>query len=161
MRKKQATPNATAAGRDAGRVATQRDAYLSILSAAEVLQRQVVELLKMSDLSLAQYNVLRVLRGAGAPGLACGEVGSRLIRHDPDITRLVDRLEKRGLIERTRDTRDRRVVLGRITQKGLALLADIDDPMDALHERQLGHIPQARLSDLTSLLQEARDKAGA
>ena len=159
MKKKQAPSGVTSAGRDAARVATQRDAYLSILSTAEVLQRQVVELLKRSDLSLPQYNVLRILRGAGAAGLACGEVGSRLIRHDPDITRLVDRLEKRGLLERTRDARDRRVVLGRITPKGLALLAELDDPLDALHEQQLGHIAQGRLSDLTALLQEARDRA--
>jgi DNA-binding MarR family transcriptional regulator len=138
------------------RAAVNRDAYLSILQAAETLQRQVVELLKRSDLSLAQYNVLRILRGAGPAGASCGAIGERLIRHDPDITRLVDRLEKRGLIERTRDARDRRIVRTRISAAGLALLAELDEPMDALHDRQLGHIGEGRLTELTTLLQDAR-----
>jgi len=138
------------------RAAARRDAYLSILHAAEALQRQVTELLKTADLSLAQYNVLRILRGAAPGELACGEIGERLIRFDPDITRLVDRLDRRGLIERMRDTRDRRVVKTRITRKGLELLATLDDPMDQLHERQLGYLSEGALTGLTSLLQEAR-----
>ena len=140
----------------AARTATQRDAYLAILQAAEALQRQFAELLKAHDLSLAQYNVMRVLRGAGAAGLACGEVAGRLIRHDPDMTRLLDRLEKRKLTERTREPRDRRVVRTRLTSAGETLLAELDGPVDALHERQFGHIEESKLLALTALLEEAR-----
>jgi DNA-binding MarR family transcriptional regulator len=144
-------------GRSARTVA-QYDAYLAILHAAETLQRQLTELLRESDLSLAQYNVLRILRGAGSTGLACGEVAGRMIRHDPDMTRLLDRLEKRHLTERTREPKDRRVVRTRITQAGLTLLADLDEPIDALHERQLGHLSPDRLADLTAVLHDTRER---
>jgi DNA-binding MarR family transcriptional regulator len=72
------------------------------------------------------------------------------------MTRMLDRLERRGLTERTRDARDRRVVRTRITPKGLGLLVELDDPVDALHERQFGHIREDRLVELTGLLEEAR-----
>ena len=104
------------------------------------LERESVELLKTADLSPAQYNVLRILRGAGPEGATCGDVTSKLVKHDPDVTRLLDRLERRELIVRTREVSDRRVVRTRITKAGLALLAELDDPVDALHERQLGHL---------------------
>lgn len=133
-------------------------AYLSIVQAAEEIQRGMAELLKTRDLSLAQYNVLRILRGAGSDGATCSSVGNNLIQHDPDVTRLIDRLEKRGLVERERDTKDRRVVRGRITKAGVALLAELDDPVDELHARQLGHIGSKRLADLVALLDEARAK---
>jgi DNA-binding MarR family transcriptional regulator len=141
--------------RRSARTTVQYEAYAAILHAAEALQRDFVDLLKQSDLSLAQYNVLRVLRGGGPEGLACGEVADRLVRHDPDMTRLLDRLEKRGLTERTRQASDRRVVRTRITAKGLTLLGGLDAPVDALHERQFGHIAERRLVDLAELLQEA------
>lgn len=140
------------------RTAALRDAYITILRTAEALQRQLAELLRPVDLSMAQFNVLRILRGAGAAGLSCGEVSERLIRYDPDITRLLDRLEARGLTERTRDARDRRVVLSRITSKGLALLADLDAPVDRLHEAQVGHIDDGRLAALTEVLQEVHER---
>jgi DNA-binding MarR family transcriptional regulator len=138
------------------RAQAQSDAYLGILRAAEELQRGFVELFKQADLSFAQYNVLRVLRGAGPAGLACGEVAGRLIRHDPDMTRLLDRLERRGLTERTREPHDRRVVRTRITPKGLALIASLDAPVDALHERQFGHLSLAELGELAARLERAR-----
>jgi DNA-binding MarR family transcriptional regulator len=133
-------------------------AFLSIVQVAEQLQRGMAELLKSQDLSLAQYNVLRILRGSGPEGATCGDVSTNLIRHDPDVTRLMDRLDKRGLIDRARDTKDRRVVRTRITKAGAALLADLDEPVDALHARQLGHVTAKRLSDLVSVLDETRDK---
>jgi DNA-binding MarR family transcriptional regulator len=137
------------------KVNAQFEAYAAVLKAAEDLQRGFVELLKTHDLSPSQYNVLRVLRGAGPAGLTCGEVGDRLVRHDPDITRLVDRLERRGLVERTRERADRRVVRTHITKAGLVLLAELDAPVDALHDRQLGHLSAKRLHQLSALLQEA------
>ena len=133
-------------------------AFLSIVQAAEEMQRGVAELLKTRDLSLAQYNVLRILRGAGPEGATCGTVSDNLVRHDPDVTRLMDRLDKRGLIERARDTKDRRVVRTHLTKAGMALLAELDDPVDELHARQLGHVGSKRLADLVALLDEARAK---
>jgi DNA-binding MarR family transcriptional regulator len=119
------------------------------------MQRGVTELLKKAHLTTAQYNVLRVLRGAGADGLACGQVGERLIRHDPDVTRLVDRLARRGFVVRARERTDRRVVRTRITERGLELLASLDGPIDALHEEQLGYMSESQLSELSSLLAKA------
>lgn len=134
----------------------QADAYLAVVRIAEDLQRGFNELFKASDLSFAQYNVLRILRGAGPDGLTCGGVSERLVQHDPDVTRLLDRLEKRSLIERHRDQKDRRVVRTAITDTGLALLAELDAPVDAVHEQQLGHLSEARLKELTTLLEEVR-----
>ena len=142
------------------RTQTQFEAFSALLAAAGQLERELVEVLKHAGLSLAQYNVLRILRGAGAAGLACGQIGGRLIRHDPDVTRLTDRLEKSGLLERTREAADRRIVRTRITAAGLALLADLDEPVDQLHERQLGHMSDPRLASLKRLLQEACSRAG-
>lgn len=134
----------------------QADAYLAVVRTAEDMQRGFTELLKASELSFAQYNVLRILRGAGADGLTCGGVSERLVQHDPDVTRLLDRLEKRTLIERHRDQKDRRVVRIAITDAGLALLAQLDEPMDAVHEQQFGHLSDARLKELMALLEEVR-----
>lgn len=134
----------------------QADAYLAVVRIAEDLHRGFTELFKASDLSFAQYNVLRILRGAGADGLTCGGVSERLVQHDPDVTRLLDRLEKRSLIERHRDQKDRRVVRTAITDTGLALLANLDEPVDAVHEQQLGHLSDARLKELMTLLEEVR-----
>ena len=133
-------------------------AFLAIVQAAEEMQRGVAELLKTRELSLAQYNVLRILRGAGPDGATCSDVGANLVRHDPDVTRLLDRLERRGLIDRARDTKDRRVVRTRITKAGAALLAELEEPVDELHARQLGHVGSKRLADLVAVLDEARAK---
>jgi DNA-binding MarR family transcriptional regulator len=112
--------------------------------------------LKAEELSSNQYNVLRILRGA-PEGLPCGEIGSRMITRDPDITRLLDRLEKRNLISRSRDTRDRRTVMGRITLAGMELLARMDEPVREAHRSQLGHLGRERLRALNELLQIARE----
>ena len=133
----------------------QVDAYLALITTAERFEREVVELLKVAGLSPSQYNILRILRGAGDAGLACGQVGGRLVRHDPDVTRLMDRLEKRGLIARAREQQDRRIVRTRITGAGLELLESLDAPVDDLHDRQLGHLSERRLGELKSLLLEA------
>src|SRR5689334_6538020 len=95
-------------------------AFLNLLRTTEMLSRPLAQLLKTEDLSPAQYNVMRILRGA-SEGLTCREVGDRMITRDPDITRLLDRLEKRRLISRKRDDKDRRVVSTRITEQGLDL----------------------------------------
>jgi DNA-binding MarR family transcriptional regulator len=134
----------------------QVQALIALVEAAGQLERDVVDLLKTADLTTAQFNVLRILRGAGPQGATCGQVGDQLIRHDPDVTRLLDRLDRRGLIERARDAGDRRIVRTRITSAGLALIARLDAPVDALHERQFGHLSERQLADLHALVETLR-----
>ncbi len=136
------------------------EAFLNVLRTADALSRGEVELLKPHGLSPNQYNVLRILRGAGGDGVTCTELSDRLIERDPDVTRLLDRLEGRELMRRARDTRDRRVVRNVITEAGLQLLASLDEPMQALHEAQLGHLGQKDLAALITLLERAREQAG-
>ena len=133
--------------------------YLELLRTTDQLSRRLAPVLKSEDLSSNQYNVLRILRGA-PQGLPCGEIGNRMITRDPDITRLLDRLEKRSLIERWRETKDRRVVQARITQEGLDLLTRLDDPVQSAHRRELGHLGSERQHQLTKLLQASRAKIG-
>src|SRR5256886_6213573 len=111
-------------------------AFLDLLRTCDLLSRGPAQVLKTEDLSATQYNVLRILRGA-PEGLPCGEIGSRMITRDPDITRLLDRLEKRHLVSRSRDSMDRRTVLTRITAEGLKLLSQLDGPIQETHRRQL------------------------
>ena len=129
--------------------------FLDLLRTTDMLTRGLVSLLKNEDLSANQYNVLRILRGS-PDGLPCGEIASRMITRDPDITRLLDRLEKRTLISRCRETKDRRMVMARITPEGLKLLGRLDDPVEEAHRRQLGHLGRERLRALTELLLAAR-----
>lgn len=130
-------------------------AFLDLLRTGDLLSRRVAPVLKPENVSATQYNVLRILRGA-PEGLPCGEIASRMITRDPDITRLLDRLEKRGLISRRRETRDRRMVLTRITRRGLELLARLDGPVQEAHRKQLGHLGRQRLRALAELLEAAR-----
>ena len=130
-------------------------AFLDLLRTCDLLSRGPAQYLKSVDLSPTQYNVLRILRGAPA-GLPCGEIANRMITRDPDITRLLDRLEKRQLISRSRETKDRRMVMARITLQGLKLLARLDEPVQEMHRKQLGHLGPRRLRELRALLVTAR-----
>jgi DNA-binding MarR family transcriptional regulator len=130
--------------------------FVNLLRTAEALARGAEALLKSTGLSATQYNVLRILRGAGTGGLACREVGCRMISRDPDITRLLDRMESRGLIARARGKEDRRVVKTRITAEGLRVLRKLDAPVRELHRRQLHHLPAKQLRQLSRLLERAR-----
>lgn len=134
-------------------------AFLEMLRTTDMLSRRLSQMLKAEDLSSNQYNVLRILRGA-PDGLACGEIGNRMITRDPDITRLLDRLEKRSLISRCRESKDRRMVLTRITPQGLELLSRLDEPVRETHRRQLGHLGKERLQALTELMRESRAMLG-
>src|SRR5271170_3175534 len=133
----------------------EEDAFLDLLRTTDMLSRGLVRVLKTEELSPTQYNVLRILRG-GLEGLACGEIANRMITRDPDVTRLLDRLEKRGLISRCRETEDRRTVMARITPDGLKLLARLDEPVLSTHREQLGHLGTKRLRALTELLAVSR-----
>jgi DNA-binding MarR family transcriptional regulator len=132
------------------------EAYLNLQRTADLLRREAVELLKPFGLSPTGYNVLRILRGAGSEGLPCHEVSNRLVAHDPDVTRLADRLAEAGLLTRERRPRDRRVVVLRITADGLGLLQRIDPLTVALHRRQLSHLGESSLDSLINLLEHAR-----
>ena len=130
-------------------------AFLDLVRTTEMLSRPLTQLLKTEDLSANQYNVLRILRGS-PDALTCGEVGNRMITKDPDITRLLDRLEKRGLVSRCRESKDRRVVLTHIAPEGLKLLARLDGPIQDTHRHLLRHVGQDGLRTLTRLLAAAR-----
>ena len=130
-------------------------AHLEMMRTMEVLSHQFAQVLKTEDLSETQYNVLRILRGA-PEGIPCGEIGNRMVTRDSDITRLLDRLEKRSLVSRSREGKDRRTVWARITPDGLKLLARLDKPVLATHFELLGHLGAKRLKLLTDLLRVAR-----
>ena len=132
------------------------EAILNIQRTAAVLTQMIAEALKPHGISETQYNALRILRGAGSEGLACQEIGARMITTDPDITRLLDRLEARRLLTRARSTEDRRVVVSRITAEGLRLLASLDQELKELPRRTLGHLGDKRLRVLIGLLERAR-----
>src|ERR1700687_5078261 len=102
------------------------EALVSLQRTADRLQGRLGDMLKPHGLSPTQYNALRILRGAGDEGRSCSEIAERMINRDPDITRLVDRLERRGLVARSRAGRDRRGVKTRITPAGLELLRGLD-----------------------------------
>ncbi|PYU70969.1 MAG: MarR family transcriptional regulator [Acidobacteria bacterium] len=132
--------------------------FVALLETADTLGQQAERLLKAAGLTGAQYNVLRILRGAEPKGLACRAIGDRMISHDPDMTRLLDRMEKRGLITRERQSDDRRVVKARITAQGLSLLKTLDQPVYDLHKRQFRRMSAARLKILSDLLEEVRGR---
>ncbi|MBI4542212.1 MAG: MarR family transcriptional regulator [Gemmatimonadetes bacterium] len=134
----------------------EEEVALNLHRTANALSQGFSPVLKEAELTPTQYNVLRILRGAGKNGQPCGEIGARMISKDPDITRLLDRLEKRGLIARERDRSDRRVVLTRISKKGLDVLAGLDEPVGATHSKLLSHLGRRRLRLLVQLLEAAR-----
>ncbi len=141
-------------GRPFGSLADE--AHLSVLRTAEVLARGTAELLRPYSLTPTQYNVLRILRGAGSAGLPCSEIGARMVTHEPDVTRLLDRMNRMGLIARERGTADRRVVMTRITDEGLALLTRLDRPMTELNQQQVGWLSEAELRGLVDVLARVR-----
>lgn len=134
----------------------EEEAILNIHRTADYLARRTEALLKTQSLSLTQYNVLRILRGAEPDGLPCREIAARLITRDPDTTRLLDRLEKRHLIERRRGTDDRRVVTTRITRDGLKLLKDLDEPVRRATRELIAHVGANKLQDLIETLEVIR-----
>jgi DNA-binding MarR family transcriptional regulator len=132
-------------------------AFLDLLRTTDMLSRGLVKVLKRERISSTQYNVLRILRGS-PDGLPCGEIANRMITRDPDVTRLLDRLEKRQLISRCREDKDRRTVMAWITKEGLGVLARLDEPVQTAHRKQLGHLGRERLLALTDLLRDARSQ---
>jgi DNA-binding MarR family transcriptional regulator len=137
----------------------EEEALLSLQRTADQLQWRIFELLKPYGVSPTQYNALRILRGAKEQGRSCSEIADRMINRDPDITRLIDRLERRGLVQRAREKKDRRVVTARITPAGLELLKKLDPPVEEFNRKMLGHLGEQRLKRLIKLLGVARERA--
>ena len=138
----------------------EQEASLSLQRTAALLSHTTAEWLKPYGITPTQYNVLRILRGAGGGGLCRNEVRDRMVTQVPDVTRLLDRLEEAGLIERTREGTDRRFVTTRITDEGLRLLEELDEPIAERHRHQLGEIGKADLETLVRLLARVRRACG-
>jgi DNA-binding MarR family transcriptional regulator len=134
----------------------EEEAALNVVRTADVLMLAVGEALKPHLLSATQYNVLRILRGAGKDGASCKDIGNRMVARDPDITRLMDRLEQRGLLTRDRAREDRRIVTHRLSEAGLELVNALDGPIETVHRRTLGRMKAQKLRDLVGLLEEIR-----
>jgi DNA-binding MarR family transcriptional regulator len=132
--------------------------FVNLLRTARQLLDDFDRLLRASDLTQPQYNILRILRGAGAQGLPSGEIGERMVGRDPDVTRLLDRMEERGIVVRTRSKADRRVVTAQLTPEGLRMVDDLDAPLLAMHARQLGHLSSEEMESLNTLLERARNE---
>lgn len=132
------------------------EAFVALMRTAAVLEHALETELKPLGITGTQYNVLRILRGAGDNGLCRSEVGERMVRRVPDVTRLLDRLEETGYIGRTRGGGDRRYVTTRITPKGLEVLATLDEVIARFHERHLGRLGPEQLQSLIALLTDVR-----
>jgi len=136
----------------------QQEAYLSILRTAAELSRQTAVFLKDYGLTAAQFNVLRILRGAGVSGLCRHEIAERMVTAMPDVSRLLDRMEKLGWIARERSAKDRREVSTVITPAGLEKIAGLDKPMQRLHEKQFDGVEKGKLKKLAGTMATIRER---
>jgi DNA-binding MarR family transcriptional regulator len=134
----------------------EQEAFLNLWRTYDRLHLREEELFSHYDLTPQQYNALRLLRGEAGGKLATLALAARLVSRAPDITRLLDKLEERGLIERERPADNRRMVLIGLTAAGRALLAELDERVRECHYRQLGHLSPDQLRSLIELLQVAR-----
>jgi DNA-binding MarR family transcriptional regulator len=135
----------------------QQEAYLSVVRTTSMLTDQVEDLLKPHGITGTQFNVLRILRGAGEGGLCRNELRDRMLTRMPDMTRLLDRMEEAGLVTRARERDDRRMVLTRITERGRELLQELDRPVSELHREQLAGLTDPQLRSLIDLLTKLRE----
>ncbi len=136
----------------------EQEAYLNLVRTHALLSDEVAELFKQHHLSQPLYNVLKVVARMGDAGMPSQSIAQYMVARDPDITRLVDRLQKDGLIKRERDEQDRRIVRVRVTRSGLEAIEKLDPLIWKLHQQQLGHLNQEKLELLNQLLVEARLK---
>jgi DNA-binding MarR family transcriptional regulator len=134
----------------------EQEAYLALWRTYDRLRAIEDELFARFELTAQQYNLLRLLRAANPEPVPTLALAERLVSRAPDITRMLDKLEERKLLTRTRSEKDRRAVLVAATDRGLALLDEIAEPLRACHEKQLGHLSGAELMSLIALLKAAR-----
>ena len=135
----------------------EEEAVLNVMRTAEVIERVLSDFLKGYDLSPVQYNVLRILRGAEPVGATCSQIGERLLTRDPDITRLLDRMESRGWIVRERSREDRRAVITRISETGMQLVNRIDQPIEAMNRSKTARLGHGDLAALIGTLEKMRE----
>lgn len=137
----------------------EEETLLNIFRTADRLSLSAQKTLRPYGITLTQYNVLRILRGAGPDGLSCSKIGELMVAHDPDITRLLGRLEKMKLARRRRSKKDKRQVWTQISEKGLECLAELDEVVDNSNRHLLGHLSKDSMHQLISLLEQARQPA--
>lgn len=135
----------------------EHEAFLSVLRTAAVLTDELEQVLKPEGLSLAQYNVLRILRGSEPHGLCRNEVRDRMLTRMPDMTRLLDRMENAGLVARARSAADRRLVTTRITERAMDVLERLEDAVAEEHRRRFGHLSKSDIRQLLGLLERVRE----
>jgi DNA-binding MarR family transcriptional regulator len=135
----------------------EEEVFLNLQRTADALMQEITDILKPFGLSPTQYNVMRILRGAGESGITCKEIGARMITRDPDVTRLLDRLERRHLVTRNRAKEDRRFVSIHITNEGLLLLKELDDPIAQRQLDLMGHMDKQQLYRMVELLETIRE----
>lgn len=137
-----------------------QEAALNLTRTAATQGASFEAMLRPHGISSSQYNILRILRGAGAGGLYRNEIRDRLLTHMPDVTRLLDRMVRAGLVTRRRSSSDRRMVSTHLTRRGRDLVDSLDDAVEAEHRRWLGHMDEGQLRSLIALLSLARHPAG-
>lgn len=137
------------------------EAVLSLFRTVDEVRHRYADVFAVEDITAQQYNVLRILRGAGDGGLPTLEIGQRMIERTPGVTRIVDRLERKGLVRRVRDTQDRRRVWCRVTQAGLDVIDRLEEPVMRMEEELLGGISEERVDRLLCILADIRAQSGA
>ena len=135
------------------------EAAVSVMRTAAILEHELNEVLKPSGITVTQYNVLRILRGAGEKGLCGREVGERLVSAVPDVSRLLERMEDVGLISRERDATDRRHVTARITEAGRRLLDAVTPGLEAVERARFGRLSESALQAMITSLAHVRENA--
>lgn len=136
----------------------EQEAFTNLQRTAAVLMQEVDARLSERSITPTQYNILRILRGAGRPGIRCGEIAARLVTQDPDVTRLLDRLFRRGYIGRLRIENDRRVVIVRITAAGLKLLKALDGPVLELQRKHFRRLTKRDILLFNRMCETLRQK---
>lgn len=135
----------------------RQEAFIGLLLTAEAARWPFLDLLAgHEELTLQQYNVLRILRGAGPDGLPTLAIAERMVERTPGVTRLIDRMEQKGLVSRERAKDDRRQVICRITDAGLGLLRKLDRPIDVLEEEIFAALDDREVGQLIGLLNQVR-----
>jgi len=137
----------------------EEELLVSLLRTGDVLHERFEQIIRPFNISMTQYNVLRILRGAEPTGRTCGEIGERMIAREPDVTRLLERLDKAGLVKRSRDSQDRRVVVTRITAGGLKLLDEVEPKLREL-DGVLKPMGEHKIEATLKLLDEVREHVG-
>jgi DNA-binding MarR family transcriptional regulator len=136
----------------------EQEAFLGLIRTAAALSDGLEQVLRPAGVTFAQYNVLRILRGAGPNGLCRNELRDRMLTRMPDMTRLLDRMEAAGLVERARDSEDRRMVTTRVTAEGRRVLEELDGAVAEEHRRRFAQLSEAQIRTLIELLGQVRDE---